>query len=203
MRARRRHRPALYPLHLRHHRRSQGHRARQRRAPGGAPLEHEWRLQPGAGPSVVGGVRYRLGGRPLLYRVRAAHLWLPVDPLRGQAGRHPRRRRLLAGDLRARGERHVHRADRVPCDQARRPQRSPPRGLRHLLLRHAVPRRRAHRSRHPRLGRASSGATCLRPLVADRIRLAHGRQLHRPRRAAGQAGLTHQAGAGLSDRGRG
>ena len=81
VRARRRDRSPLYPLHLRHHRRSQGHRARQRRAPGGAPLEHEWRLQPGAGPSVVGGVRYRLGGRPLLYRLRAADLWLPVDPL--------------------------------------------------------------------------------------------------------------------------
>jgi acyl-coenzyme A synthetase/AMP-(fatty) acid ligase len=37
-------------------------------------------------------------------------------PLRGQAGRHARRRRLLAGDRRAQG-RPVHRADRLPRHQ--------------------------------------------------------------------------------------
>ena len=45
--------------------------------------------------------------------------------------------------------------------------------------------------------------TRLRPLVADRIRLAHGRQLCRPRRAAGEARLADQGGAGLSHRGGG
>ena len=40
-------------------------------------------------------------------------------PLRGQAGRHAGRRRLLAGHLAAQGEVDVHRADGVPRDQAR------------------------------------------------------------------------------------
>ena len=48
-------------------------------------------------------------------------------PLRGQAGGDARRRRVLAGDRRARGRDAVHRADRVPRD--------PPAG----------PRGRAHR----------------------------------------------------------
>ena len=39
--------------------------------------------------------------------------------LRGQAGRHARRERLLAGHRRPRREGHVHRPDRLPGDQAR------------------------------------------------------------------------------------
>ena len=55
-----------------------------------------------AGRGVLGGVRHRLGGRPFLHRLRAAVARLHHDPLRGQAGRHAGRRRLLARDLRAR-----------------------------------------------------------------------------------------------------
>ena len=47
-----------------------------------------------------------------------------IDPLRGQAGRHARRRRVLARDRRARVRRDVHRADRVPRHQEGRPARA-------------------------------------------------------------------------------
>ena len=51
---------------------------------------------------VLGGLRRRLGRRPLLHRLRAAARRLHDDPVRGQAGRHARRRRVLAGGRRAR-----------------------------------------------------------------------------------------------------
>ena len=54
---------------------------------------------------------------PLLLRLHHGHV-------RGQAGRHPRRRRLLAGDRAARGPRVLYRADRIPRDQARGPRRA-------------------------------------------------------------------------------
>ena len=43
--------------------------------------------------------------------------------VRGQAGRHPGRRGVLAGDRRAPGQDAVHRAHRVPRDQEGRPGR--------------------------------------------------------------------------------
>ena len=60
-----------------------------------------------------------LGRRPQLHRLRAADPRRDHDPLRGQAGRHARCRRLLARDLRAQGDGAVHRADRLPRHQAR------------------------------------------------------------------------------------
>ena len=65
-------------------------------------------------------LRRRLGGRPLLHRLRAAARRLHHGPVRGQAGGHAGRGRVLAGDRRARGAGAVHRADRVPGDPARR-----------------------------------------------------------------------------------
>ena len=62
---------------------------------------------------------------------------------------------------------------------------------------HALPRRRALRSRHPSLGSIEAGRSRDRPLVADRDRLAHRRQLRRPRHPAGQAGIVHEIGPGL------
>ena len=46
------------------------------------------------------------------------------DPLRGQAGRHARSRRVLARHRPARRERAVHGADGVPRDQEGRPARA-------------------------------------------------------------------------------
>ena len=58
-----------------------------------------------------------LGGRALLHRLRAAAGRVHDGAVRGQAGRHPGRGRVLAGDRRAQGQGAVHRADRVPRDQ--------------------------------------------------------------------------------------
>ena len=60
-----------------------------------------------------------LGRRPQLHRLRPADPRRDHDPLRGQAGRHARCRRLLARDLRAQGDGAVHRADGLPRHQAR------------------------------------------------------------------------------------
>ena len=64
-------------------------------------------------------------------------------------------------------------------------------------LPHAVPGRRALRSRDARMGRAASEGAGHRSLVADRDRLGHLRQLHGHRGSAGEARLADQAGAGL------
>ena len=123
-------RPALHPLHLGHHRAAQGHRARPWRPCGGAQLEHEEHLRRRAGRGVLGRLRRRLGGRPQLHLLRAAPARQHHDRLRGQAGRHPRSRRLLAGDRAARGGGAVHRTDRVPRDQEGGPRGAPHRQLR-------------------------------------------------------------------------
>ena len=117
LRADGRDRSALHPLHLGHHRPAQGRGARQWRPHGRAEMVDEKSLRRRSRRSVLGRLRRRLGGRPQLHRLRAAVPRLHHDPLRGQAGRHARRRRVLARDLRARLRRHVHRADRIPRHQ--------------------------------------------------------------------------------------
>ena len=72
---------------------------------------------------VLGRIRCRLGGRPLLHRLRPAAARRDDRALRGQARRHARRGRVLAGGVRARGEGVVHRADGDPGDQEGRPRR--------------------------------------------------------------------------------
>ena len=54
---------ALHPVHLGHHRHSQGRRPRQRRPRGRAQVEHGRGLRHGRGRDVLGGLRHRLGGR--------------------------------------------------------------------------------------------------------------------------------------------
>ncbi len=120
-----------------------------------------------------------------------------LDPLRGQAGRHARRRRLLARHLRARRGRVLHRADRVPRHQEGRPRGQVLRQIRSVEIPHAVPRRRARRSRHHPVGRAAVEEARHRPLVADRDRLVHRRQSGGPRPASGQARLADGGDAGL------
>ena len=61
---------------------------------------------------LLGGVGHRLGGRPLLHRLRAAAARLHDGPVRGQAGRHAGRGRVLAG---------VRRPRRATCCSPRRP----------------------------------------------------------------------------------
>ena len=150
-----------------------------------------------AGRGLVGGLRHRLGGRPQLHRLRAAVSRLHDDPLRGQAGRHARRRRVLARHRRAPMRRDVHRADRVPRHQEGRPRGQAVREIRPVEIPHAVPRRRARRSRHHPVGRAAAEEARDRPLVADRDRLGDRRQSGGPRPASGQARLADRGDAGL------
>ena len=116
VRAGARDRPALHPLHLRHDRPPEGRRARQRRPRGRARVEHAQRLRRAPGRGLLGGLRRRLGRRPLLHRLRAAAGRRDDGALRGQARRHARRGRVLARDRAARRGRAVHRADRDPRD---------------------------------------------------------------------------------------
>ncbi len=118
------HRPAVRPLHQRDHRQAQGDRPRQRRSRGRAALVDGQRVRRAAGRGVVDGQRRGLGRRPLLHRLRAAADRLHDGDVRGQAGRHPRRRRVLAGGGRAPGDRPVHGPDGVPGDQEGGPGRA-------------------------------------------------------------------------------
>ena len=124
-------------------------------------------------------------------------------PLRGQAGRHARRRRLLARHRRAQGGGDVHRADRLPRHQEGRPQGRAHQALRPARLPHAVPGRRARRPRDHQVGRDQPEGAGLRPLVADRDRLADLRQSGGPGRAAGEVRLADRADAGLRPAGAG
>ena len=109
------------------------------------------------GEVLLGRLRRRLGGRPFLHRLRAAAAWLHDGALRGQAGGHARCRRLLAGDRRARGRDAVHRAHRLPRHQEGGPERRSSCKTYDLsALPRPVPRRRARRSRHGAMGRATS-----------------------------------------------
>jgi propionyl-CoA synthetase len=72
-----------------------------------------------------------------------------------------------------------------------------PKTLRHVLAAHALPRRRARRSRHRRVERARARRARDRSLVADRDRLADRRQLHGDRAGAGEARVAHARGARL------
>ena len=110
-------------------------------------------LQCRAGRGVLGGLRRGLGGRPLLHRLRPTAARLHHGRLRGQARGHARRRHLLAGHRAAQGPHPLHRADRVPRDQARRPARGVHEEVRPLPLPRALPGRRALRPRHPAAGR--------------------------------------------------
>ena len=190
-------RSALHPLHLGHHRAAQGRGARQRRPHGRAEMVDEESLRRRAGRMLLGGLRHRLGGRPQLHRLCAALARLHHHPLRGQAGRHARRRRVLARDRRARLRRHVHRADRVPRHQEGGPAGQAVRAIRLVEIPNAVPRRRTRRPRHHRLGGKSPESSGDRPLVADRDRLGDRRQSGRPWPIAGQARLADGGDAGL------
>ena len=115
----RRHRPALHPLHLRHDRPAQGHRARQRRPRRRAALVDGERLRRaaratcGSPPPTSAGSSATPTSSTRRCSTGAHH-----RAVRGQAGRHARRGRVLAGRSREHGVKaHVHRADRLPGDQ--------------------------------------------------------------------------------------
>ena len=198
MRAGRRHRSALHPLHLRHHRHPERRGARQWRPHGRAQMvdAKSLRRQAGRGLVVAPPTSAGWSATPTssMRRCSTAHL----DHVRGQAGRHARRRRLLARLRRPRRGGAVHRADRVPRHQEGRPGRASCssnttcRKFRTLFL-------AGERADPPTIQWAEEHAESAgdRPLVADRDRLVHRRQSGGPRRAAGEIRLGLRADAGL------
>ena len=142
-----RHRSALHPLHIGHHRSAQGHHPRQWWPHGRPRLVDDLRLRRRPGRGLLGGVGHRLGGRPFLHRLCAAHSRLYDGSVRGQARGHARRRGLLASDCRAQRVGAVHGADRAPRHQEGRPGRGADRPPRPVQPAQPVPRRRAGRSR--------------------------------------------------------
>src|SRR5579862_1749555 len=80
----RRHRSALHSLHFGHHRHPQGRGARQWRASGRARMVDAQSLRHQAGRDLVVRLRHRLGGRPLLHRLCAAHPRRHLDHVRGK-----------------------------------------------------------------------------------------------------------------------
>ena len=91
---------------------------------GGHAVALKWSMEQclrhGRGRDLLGRVRHRLGGRPLVHRLRAVAARVHHHPLRGQAGGDAGPRRLLARGLPARGERALHRAHRVSRHQERK-----------------------------------------------------------------------------------
>ena len=159
LRARQRHRPALHPLHLRHHREAEGRGARRRRLRGGVELVDAQRLRRRRRADDLHRVRRRLGRRPLLHRLRAAAGRGHHRALRGQAGRHTGRRAVLAGRRRARGAQHVHRAHGVPGDQEGGPERRVRGQVRPLLAASTSTSRASGSTRRPTTGRPSCWAS--------------------------------------------
>ena len=109
--------------------------------------------------------------------------------LRGQAGRHARRRRVLARHRGVRRRLPLHRADRVPRHQEGRLDGVQGRRPRPLALPGPLPRGGAARPRHLRVGLGRARQAGHRQLVADRDRVADRRQPQGDRAAADQAGL--------------
>ena len=123
VRAGARDRPALHPLHVGHDRQTQRRGARQWRASRRAEMVDVQPLRRQARRGFLVRLRHRLGGRPQLHHLCAAVSWRDVDHVRGQADRHARRRRVLAGHRAAQGRGAVHRADRLSRDPQGRPRR--------------------------------------------------------------------------------
>ena len=105
-------------------------------------------------------LRRRLGGRPLLHRLRAAARRRDDRAVRGQAGRHPGRRRVLAGGRASTASRRCS-PRRPRSARSRRRTRTAAllAELRPVVAADPVPGRRAARPRHLRSGRASGSAS--------------------------------------------
>ena len=110
------------------------------------------------GDVYLGRFGCRLGGRPLLHRVRAAAARRDDRALRGQARRDARPGSLLARRRRLRGEGTLHRTDRDTRHQEGGSRRHVPGQVRPVRTSIPVPGRRAPRSRHLPLGGGEDSA---------------------------------------------
>ena len=134
----------------------------------------------GAGRGVLGRLRHRLGGRPLLHRLRAAAARAaPRSSTRASRSARP----IPGAFWRVCAQHGVNALFTAPT-AFRAIKKEDPEGRAHgavrpLALPHALPRRRALRSRHAALGARAARGAGDRSLVADRDRLADGRELRR------------------------
>ena len=174
---------------------AQGHRPRQRRAPGRAQLDDEEHLRRRAGRGVLGGLRRRLGGRSLVHRLRPAVHGNTTVLYEGKPVGTPD-----AGAFWRVISQHGSRAS------SRRRRRSAPssgtipevliKTLRPVELSHAFPRRRALRSDTLHVGRGQLGV----PVIDHWWQTETGWPIAptaRHRAAAREAGVVPRAGAGL------
>ena len=171
------HRPALHPLHLRHDREAEGHRPRQRRPRGRAALvdaEH-LRRRPGRDRgSPRRDVGWVVGHSYIVYAplLVGAH----DRPLRGQAGRHPRRRARSGGSSTSTASRRCSpRPPRSGRSRRRTRTASTSASTTCQLAQAPLPRRRAARPGHLPLGArrcsaSRSSTTGGRPRRAGRSR---------------------------------
>ena len=104
---------ALHPLHLRHHRQTQGHRAHHRRLLGRHLHHHEMGLRSARRRHLLVHRRHRLGHRPQLHRLRPAAERRHRPDVRRRA-QLSRARPLLDDHRRAQGQHLLHRAHRDP-----------------------------------------------------------------------------------------
>ena len=148
-------RALVHPLHERHDRPAQGRAARHRRLRRGARRLDAPHLLLEAGRGVLLHLRHRLGGGPLVHRLRAAHQRLDHDHVRGRADA-PRRGRLVEDRAGLQGDVDVLVAHRDPRAEEAGP--GVDEEVRHLEPALPVPRRRAARRAHRALGRASRSA---------------------------------------------
>ena len=131
LRRRRGHRAPLHPLHVRDHRQAQGRGQRPRRARRGTTLVDEGHLRRRSGRRLLGRLGHGLGGRPLLHRLRSPAGRRDHGRVRGQAGGHAGRRRVLARRRGIRRQGAVHGADGHPCHSPRGSRRRAPEEVRH------------------------------------------------------------------------
>ena len=182
--------------HLGHDRPAQGRRARQRRPHGRAEVDDVEPLRDQARRGVLGSLRRRAGSGTLLHLLRAAAARGDDDRLRGQAGGHAGRGRLLAGCLQhkvsalftaqppsAPSRRRIRRAPSFrnttcpACARCSSPASAP------------TPRRSS--------GRRPTSSPGDRSLVADRDRVGHRRQSGRIGQLRREARLSDGADARL------
>src|SRR5260221_604156 len=142
-------------------------------------------------------VGHRLGGGPLVHRVRAAHQRLDHDHVRGRADA-PRCRNLVEDRAGLEGDVDVHVAHRDPrAEEARYVVHEE---VRHPQAQVPVPRRRAPRRADGALGGGGAGAYGhRRQLLADRDRLADPHRVPGSRGHAAQVWLALVRGVRLPD----
>ena len=190
MRAGRRHRSALHPLHLRHDRHSERRGARQWRPHGRAEMVDAVSLRHRARRSVVVGLRHRLGGRPLATlsmrrcctaarrsSTKASRSARPMPARSGASSPSTASVSLFTAPT-------AFRAIKKEDPKANSSPKYDLSKFRTLFL----AGERADPADH-RMGGGDAQGAGDRPLVADRNRLVHRRQPGRPRHAAGQARL--------------